>query len=88
MPPKWEKSTDDDQNLIGSQGGQDTSACRISSHSKWLQSKGVNFIYDVTTKTKWKGTIGNKIAKNTKLQFLQNPERMFIKLSRGIIIDN
>ena len=37
MPPKWGKSTDDDQNLISSQGGQDTSACRISGYSKWLQ---------------------------------------------------
>ena len=39
MPPKWEKSTDDNQNLISSQGGQDTSACRISGHSTWLQLK-------------------------------------------------
>ena len=37
MPLKWGKSTDDDQNLISSDGGQDTSACKKSGHSKWLQ---------------------------------------------------
>ena len=39
MPPKLGKSRDDGQNLINTQGGQDKSACRISSHSKWLQKK-------------------------------------------------
>ena len=34
--------------------------------------KRINFIFDVTTKTKWKGAIEkNKIAQNTKLQFCQ-----------------
>ena len=37
MLPQWGKSADDDQNLISSEGGQDTSACQISCHSKWLQ---------------------------------------------------
>ena len=31
--PKWGKSTDSGQNLITSEGGQDTSACPISGHS-------------------------------------------------------
>ena len=30
---KWGKSTDHDQNLVTSEGGQDTSACQISAHS-------------------------------------------------------
>ena len=29
MPPKWRKSTNRDQNLISSYGGQDTSECKI-----------------------------------------------------------
>ena len=37
MMLKKGKSTDDDQNLISSEGGQDTSAYQISGHSKWLQ---------------------------------------------------
>ena len=34
---KEKKSTHDDQNLVSSKGGQDTSACYISGHYKWLQ---------------------------------------------------
>ena len=37
MSRKWGKSTDGDQNLSSSQGGQDTPAYWISCHSKWLQ---------------------------------------------------
>ena len=36
--PKLEKSTDHDRNLIFSEGGQDTSACRISDHSLHVSS--------------------------------------------------
>ena len=75
MPPKWGKSTDDYQDLISSQGGQDTSACRISGHSKnqlylWCHHKD---------NWKKKVQLKKKIAKNTKLQFWANPVRMFIK---------
>ena len=35
--PNRVKSTDDNQNLIFSEGGHNTSACQISGHLKWLQ---------------------------------------------------
>ena len=37
--PKRRKSTDHDQNLISSEGGQDTSACNISGHSLHASSR-------------------------------------------------
>ena len=39
MMPKWGKSTDHDQNLISSDGGQDTSACQSSGHSSFVFSR-------------------------------------------------
>ena len=50
--------------------------------------KLINFIFDVTTKTNWKGTIEKKNAKNANLQFWPNPVRMFIKPSGDIITEN
>ena len=71
---KWGKSTDDYQNLISFQGGQDTSAWRISGNSTnqlylWRHHK------DKLKRYNWK----KKIDKNTKLQFWPNPVRMLIK---------
>ena len=49
-------------------------------------SKLMNFIFDATTKTKWKGTIEKKIPQNRKLQFWPNPVLTLSKPPRGIII--
>ena len=48
---------------------------------------GINFIFDATTNTKWKGTI-KKNAKNRKLEFWPNPKIMWSKQSRGISMEN
>ena len=56
--PNQVKSTDDDRNLIISEGGHDTWACQISGHLKWLQYKHQvrnECIFDVTINIK--GTV-------------------------------
>ena len=79
-----------DQNLIRSGGGQATSACQISCHSKWLQQ---NSCQESTLSLMLPQTLSEKaqfkrFAKNRKLQFWPNPEFMLRKPFRGIIIEN
>ena len=56
MAPKGGKSTDRDHNLISSEGGQDTSACKISGHSLHAFSGKCPETPDLTrfTKSKWR----------------------------------
>ena len=53
--------------------------------------KRINLTLMPPQRLKWKGTIAKKKkknAKNTKLQFGSNPEYMFNKSSRGLIMGN
>ena len=55
MMPKWGKSTDHGQNLISSEGCQDTSACQSSGHSSLLFSRKCPEVANLAcfTKSKW-----------------------------------
>ena len=71
MPPKWGKSTDNDQNLISSQGGHDTSAWPIikSEYNKNLGEESTwSFMPPETLSEK---VLLKKNANNSKLQFDQ-----------------
>ena len=62
--------------------GQDTTACQISGHSKWLQWK-LRFVVATLTQTLSEKQ-NEKNVKNRNLQMWPNPEIMLSKPSRDI----